>query len=417
MGKTIAEKILSEHAGREVSAGETTVVKVDYVFTHDASGPLLIKQLKELEIATLHDPKHTIIFIDHAVPSPRKEISNEQSALRRFAAETGCIFYEAGSGICHQLIAEHYASPGQIIVGTDSHTVTAGALTAFATGMGATDIAVAAALGKTWFRVPETFAIRVDGKLQRGVYGKDIALYLIGMLGADGATYKALEFTGSTIDSLPMSERLVLCNMVVEAGAKVGLIPSDEVTRRYLTERGRAKEFREIKSDKDANYERIIKIDASTLEPQVACPHSVDNVKPVSKVEGVKVDIVFIGSCTNARLEDLHIAASILSGKKIHPETRLIVTPASKEIYMKAVSDGTLNTLMEAGALITPPGCGLCFGALGGVPADAEVVFATTNRNFVGRTGNPNAFTYLGSPATAAATALKGKITDPRGMI
>jgi len=205
--------------------------------------------------------------------------------------------------------------------------------------------------------------------------------------------------------------------MVVEAGAKVGIIPSDEVTKRYLAERGRVEEFREIRSDDDASYERVIKIDAASLEPQVACPHSVDNVKPVSEVKGVKVDLVFIGSCTNARLEDLHIAASVLKGKHIHPETRLIVTPASKEIYLKAMADGTLNTLIEAGAVITPPGCGLCFGALGGIPADGEVVFATTNRNFLGRTGNPAAYTYLGSPATAAATALNGKITDPRDVV
>jgi len=417
LGKTLAEKILSEHAARPVSAGEVAVVKVDYVFTHDASGPLVIKQLKELGVLKPHDPKRTIIFIDHAVPSPRKEISNEQSTLRRFASEMGCKFYEAGSGICHQLIAEYYASPGQIIVGTDSHTVTAGAFAAFATGLGATDVAVAVALGKTWFRVPETFKVEVNGSLQKGVYAKDIILYLIGLLGADGANYKALEFVGDTIDSLPISERLVLCNMVVEAGAKVGLIPSDEVTKRYLAERGRSDEFREIRSDDNAPYERVIKIDAATLEPQVACPHSVDNVKPVSEVKGVKVDLVFIGSCTNARLEDLHIVASILKGKQIHPKTRLIVTPASKEIYVKAMVDGTLKTLIEAGAVITPPGCGLCFGALGGIPADGEVVFATTNRNFLGRTGNPAAYTYLGSPATAAATALDGEITDPRDVV
>lgn len=417
MGKTIAEKILSEHSGRNLSAGEVAVVKVDYVFTHDASGPLLVKQLKELGMPKLYDPHRTIIFIDHAVPSPRKEIANEQSILRRFASETGCRFHEAGSGICHQLIAEYYASPGQVIVGTDSHTVTAGALAAFATGMGATDVAVAAALGKTWLRVPETFRIEVKGELQKGVYAKDIILHLIGLLGADGATYKALEFDGDTIDSLPIHERLVLCNMVVEAGAKAGLTPSDEITKRYLAERGRVEEFREIKGDDGASYERVIKIDAEALEPHVACPHSVDNVKPISKVEGVKVDLVFIGSCTNARLEDLQVAASIMNGKKIHPETRLIVTPASREIYTKAMFDETLNTLIEAGALITPPGCGLCFGALGGIPADGEVIFTTTNRNFVGRTGNPAAYTYLGSPATAAATALKGRITDPRSVL
>jgi len=417
LGKTIAEKILSEHSGRSLSAGEVAVVKVDYVFTHDASGPLLIKQLKDLGIPQLHNAQRTIIFIDHAVPSPRKEISNEQSILRRFASESGCRFHEAGSGICHQLIAEYYASPGQIIVGTDSHTVTAGALATFATGMGATDVAVAAALGKTWLRVPETFKVEVNGELQKGVYAKDIILHLIGLLGADGATYKALEFGGDTIDSMPIHERLVLCNMVVEAGAKVGLIPSDDITKRYLAERGRVEEFREIRSDDDASYERVIKIDAEALEPQVACPHTVDNVKPISKVEEVKVDLVFIGSCTNARLEDLQVAASMLRGKKVHPETRLIVTPASREIYTKAMSDGTLYTLIEAGALITPPGCGLCFGALGGIPADGEVIFTTTNRNFVGRTGNPAAYTYLGSPATAAATALKGKITDPRSVV
>jgi len=417
LGKTIAEKILSEHSGRSLSAGEVAVVKVDYVFTHDASGPLLIKQLKDLGIPQLHNAQRTIIFIDHAVPSPRKEISNEQSILRRFASESGCRFHEAGSGICHQLIAEYYASPGQIIVGTDSHTVTAGALATFATGMGATDVAVAAALGKTWLRVPETFKVEVNGELQKGVYAKDIILHLIGLLGADGATYKALEFGGDTIDSMPIHERLVLCNMVVEAGAKVGLIPSDDITKRYLAERGRVEEFREIRSDDDASYERVIKIDAEALEPQVACPHTVDNVKPISEVEEVKVDLVFIGSCTNARLEDLQVAASMLRGKKVHPETRLIVTPASREIYTKAMSDGTLYTLIEAGALITPPGCGLCFGALGGIPADGEVIFTTTNRNFVGRTGNPAAYTYLGSPATAAATALKGKITDPRSVV
>lgn len=417
MGKTIAEKILSEHAARNVSAGEVAVVKVDYVFTHDASGPLLIKQLKELNASKLHNPQRTIIFIDHVVPSPGREISNEQSLLRRFASDTGCRFHEAGSGICHQLIAEYYASPGQVIVGTDSHTVTAGALGAFATGMGATDVAVAAALGKTWFRVPETFRIEVNGSLQKGVYAKDIILHLIGLLGADGANYKALEFVGDTIDSLPISERLVLCNMVVEAGGKVGFTPSDDVTKRYLAERGRVEGFREIRSDDDASYERVIKIDVTTLEPQLACPHSVDNVKPVSEVEGVKVDLVFIGSCTNARLEDLQIAASMLKGKQIHPETRLIVTPASKEIYLKAVADGTLITLIEAGAVITPPGCGLCFGALGGIPADGEVILTTTNRNFLGRTGNPAAYTYVGSPATAAATALKGRITDPRRVV
>ncbi len=414
MGKTISEKIISDHAGSSVAAGETTIVRVDWAFTHDASGPLVLKQLKELGIEHVADPSKTIIFIDHAVPSPQKDLTNNQSLLRKFASQEGCHFCEAGTGICHQVMAERFASPGQIIVGTDSHTVMAGALGAFATGMGATDIAVSMALRKTWLRVPETYKIIVDGSLAEGVYSKDIILHLIGLLGADGATYKSLEFHGKAIEEMPMNERFVLSNMVVEGGAKAGLIPSDEITRSYLSSRGRDETFVPVTSDSDATFERVIEIDSSDLQPMIALPHAVDTVKPIDDIGEVKVDAVFIGSCTNARLEDLQIAAAILGGKKVAQGTRLLVTPASAEIYAKAFKNGTINTLIEAGAMITPSGCGMCFGALGGVPADGEVVLGTTNRNFQGRMGNPKAFTYLSSPAVAAATALTGRITHPK---
>lgn len=417
MGKTLAEKLVSSHAGKSVSAGESAIARVDYAFTHDASGPLVVKKLKEIGANKLFDPKKVIIFIDHAVPSPRMEVSNDHATLREFAKNIGCIFEEAGTGICHQVVAEKYASPGRIIVGTDSHTIMGGALGAFATGMGATDVSVAMAFGKTWLRVPETYRFIIDGKMPKGVYSKDIILHLIGMLGAEGATYKSMEFEGSVIRKMEMSERLVLPNMSVEAGAKVGLIASDSKTEAYLKQMGRGHEYVELSADADAQYEKTFEIDATKLTPMVSLPHAVDNVKSIDKIGEIKVDQVFVGSCTNARLEDLRIVASILKGKKVAPSIRLLVTPASRKIYMDAVKDGTIETLLEAGAVITPSGCGMCFGALGGVPADGERVFSTTNRNFQGRMGNPKAFTYLGSPAMAAATALRGVITHPAEVL
>ncbi|MBI2126911.1 MAG: 3-isopropylmalate dehydratase large subunit [Thaumarchaeota archaeon] len=417
MGKTLAEKLVSSHAGKSVSAGESAIARVDYAFTHDASGPLVVKKLKEIGANKLFDPKKVIIFIDHAVPSPRMEVSNDHAILREFAKSIGCIFEEAGTGICHQVVAEKYSAPGRIIVGTDSHTVMGGALGAFATGMGATDVSVAMAFGKTWLRVPETYRFIIDGKMPKGVYSKDIILHLIGILGAEGATYKSMEFEGSTIRNMEMSERLVLPNMSVEAGAKVGLIPSDLKTQAYLKQMGRMHEYIELSADADAQYEKTFEIDATKLTPMVSLPHAVDNVKSIDEIGEVKVDQVFVGSCTNARLEDLRIVASMLKGKKVAPSVRLVVTPASRKIYMDAVKDGTIETLLEAGAVITPSGCGMCFGALGGVPADGERVFSTTNRNFQGRMGNPKAFTYLGSPAMAAATALRGVITHPAEVL
>lgn len=417
VGKTLAEKILSNKVGRDVSAGEIVVVPVDLAITQDGTGPLAVKQLEKMGLVQAANPKRTVMFIDHAAPSPRKELSNDHILLREFAAKTGAVLSDVGNGVCHQLVAEEYARPGDVIIGADSHTCMAGALGAFATGMGSTDVAVGIALGKTWLRVPETILIKVNGRLQPGVYAKDLILYIIGLIGADGAIYKALEFAGEAIESMPMTERLTLSNMAVEAGAKAGLIAADEITRQYMAEHGREDEFTPLAADPDAVYEQVIEIDADKLEPMVAVPHTVDNTRPISEVVGTKVDQVFIGSCTNGRLEDLAIAARILAGRKVHPSVRLIVVPASKRVYLDALRAGYITTLVEAGAVVLAPGCGPCVGVHEGVLGDGEVSLNTSNRNFKGRLGNPAGYIYLASPAVAAATALHGVISDPREVL
>ncbi len=314
-------------------------------------------------------------------------------------------------------MVEEWANPGDVVLGGDSHTCTIGALGAFATGMGSTDIAVAMALGKTWLRVPETFLITVTGQLPRGVYSKDLILYLIGLLGADGATYKALEFGGDTIRTMTMSQRLTVSNMAVEAGAKVGLFPADEINEGYLEAHGRGNRFRSLLPDPDATYEKVVEIDAGKLVPVVAQPHTVDNVVPVRKVKETKVDQVFIGSCTNARLEDLAVAASILEGEKAHPETRLIIVPASRNVYREALDKGYIKIFIDAGASVLNPGCAACAGIHQGILGDGEVCLSTTNRNFKGRMGNPQSFVYLASPATAAASAITGEIMSPEKFL
>ena len=418
-GKTLAEKIIGEHTGAgTVSAGEVHIVKVDYTFTHDAAGPLLISQVQKLKSGSIDSEKdRTIFFIDHAVPSPTKELSNDQATVRNYALGNGMILSDAGNGICHQVMAEDYTSPGDLIVGTDSHTCTSGGLCAFATGMGATDIAVAMKLRKTWLRVPESIKVESKGRLPRGVFAKDLILKTLSQLGTDGATYKSLEFTGSAIEELDVYGRLTLTNMAVEAGAKTGIIASDLRTRQYLREFGREDRWREIEPDEDAVYESKISLDAGSLEPQVALPSSPDNVKPVSEVKEVKVNEVFIGSCTNTRIEDMRVVAQIFKNRVKARGLKLIVTPSSQKVYLRCVKEGIVETLLGAGAIVTPAGCGVCFGALGGIPADNDIIFSSSNRNFPGRTGNPKAQTYLGSPATAAATAITGLITDPREFI
>lgn len=414
MGMTLAEKILSERAGKEVRQGEIFVFKVDLAYTQDGTGPLAVRKIQEMGFQEVHNPKRTIFFFDHASPSPRFELSNDHTFLRSFAQKTGVQVSDVGMGISHQIAAETYVRPGDVVIGADSHTCTGGALGAFATGVGSTDAAVAIALGKIWLRVPETIRVIVEGSLPVGVYGKDIILHLIGKIGAAGATYKALEFTGNTIENLEMAGRMTIANMAVEAGAKVGLFIPDEVTRGWLNRMGRPEDFRRLAPDPDAVYEQTVRIYAEDLKPTIACPHQVDNVKTIDEIGEVKVDQVFLGTSCNGRLEDLQIAARILKGKRVHSKTRMIVTPGSLRVYKEALKDGTLEIFIDSGALVTPPGCGGCVGLHEGVLGEGEVCLATQPRNFKGRMGSPKSFIYLGSPATAGATAVEGKIADPR---
>jgi 3-isopropylmalate/(R)-2-methylmalate dehydratase large subunit len=413
MGKTLAEKILSEKSGQDAHSGDIVIARVDVAAFQDGTGPLGVRQLQKMGLDKVRAPK-SIFFLDHAAPSPRKELSNDHMLLREFSRKSGAILSEVGEGVIHQRLVESYAKPGDVVIGGDSHTCTSGALGAFATGMGSTDVAIGMAMGKTWFKVPETFRVEVDGDLPPGVYSKDLILYLIGMLGADGATYKALEFGGPAIRKMSMESRFVLSNMAVEAGAKAGLIRSDLKTKQYLKARGRLKDWRPLAPDKDAVYERVIKIDARKLTPQVAFPHTVDNTKSIGAARGIKVDQVFIGTCTNGRIEDLEIAARILKGRKRADRTRLIIVPASRDVYLAAMKSGLLGVFVRAGGIIMGPGCGPCVGVHQGVLGDGEVCLSTANRNFRGRMGNPEGLVYLSSPATAAYSAIKGQVSDPR---
>jgi 3-isopropylmalate/(R)-2-methylmalate dehydratase large subunit len=416
MGKTLAEKILSEKSGVEAHAGNIVIAPVDTVFAQDGTGPLAIRQFQASGFNRLANPASTIFFLDHNAPTPTKELSNDHLLIREFARNCSACLSDVGEGICHQVISESYANPGDIIVGADSHTVTAGALCAFATGMGSTDIAIAFALGKTWLRVPPSIKVSVRERFHRMVSAKDLILYLIGKIGADGATYMSLEFCGNTINRMPISQRLTIANMTVEAGAKTGLFPSDEITKKYLAGRGRGDKWRPLQPDADAKYEKVIEVKASDLEPMVSKPHAVDNTATVAEVKGTKVHQVFIGTCTNGRLDDLAIVARILKGRKRHPDTRLLIAPASKEVLLDAISAGYIRTLIQAGAIVLPPGCAACVGGHQGILGDSENCLSTANRNFKGRMGNPNAFIYLSSPATAAASAITGVITDPREL-
>lgn len=417
MGQTIAEKIISKHVGHEVKVGELVIAKVDVAAVQDGTGPLMCNEFKKLGKDKLANPERSILFIDHAAPSPRKELSNTHTVLREFAKQYGAILSEVGEGVCHQRLVETYVNPMEILVGADSHTCTSGALGAFATGMGSTDIAVAMALGKTWLKVPATFKVEVNGEFPKGVYAKDLILHLIGTIGADGATYKALEFSGSTIDNMNMADRFTIANMAVEAGAKAGLFPTDEKTKAFLEERGRGDKFVEVKPDEDAVYERVIKIDASQLKPTVSCPHTVDNTKTVDELKDVKVNQVFIGTCTNGRIEDLRIAAEILKGKKVNPDVRLLVAPASRDVFKQALKEGLIEIFVDSGAAIVTSGCGPCVGVHAGILGDGEVCLATQNRNFQGRMGNTKGFIYLASPAVAAYSAIKGYISDVREVL
>ena len=416
MGKTLVEKVLSEKLGRDVKAGETVIVDVDFAACHDGSGPLMVRLMKERGWDTVHSPDK-MLFCTEFGPTPTREVANEHKLIHSFATEHGCYWHEGGTGCVHTHMFEHYLQCGSIIIIGDSHTTTHGAFGAFATGMGSTDMLCVAKLGKTWIKVPQTYRINVTGKLPKGVYSKDIMLKLLGMLGSDDAIYKSLEFRGDTISSLSMDGRITICNMGVEAGAKTAIMETDETTREYLKQFGRESAYKKITGDEEADYEKIININAADLEPLVSKPHYVENVDLARNCKDQKVDMVYIGSCTNGRLEDLHVAAQILKGKKKAEDLRLLVIPNSNYVYEEALKDGTLLALVEAGAMIEAPNCGPCMGVHQGIPADGEVVVSTQNRNFKGRMGNPTASIYLSSPATAAATALTGYITDPREVL
>ena len=417
MGQTIAEKIISAHVGRDVKAGELVIAKVDVAAVQDGTGPLTVQEFKKLGKEKLANPERTILFIDHAAPSPRKELSNSHMVLREFSRDYGAVLSDVGEGVCHQRLIETHVNPGEILVGADSHTCTSGALGAFSTGMGSTDIAVAMALGKTWLKVPATFKVEVNGEFPKGVCAKDLILHLIGTIGADGSTYRALEFSGSTIENMSMADRFTIANMAVEAGAKAGLFVTDDKTKEYLKERGREDKFVKIEPDADAQYERVIKINASELKPTVSCPHTVDNTKTVDELADVKVNQVFIGTCTNGRIEDLRVAAEILKGQKVAKGTRLLISPASKDVLSMALDEGLIKIFVEAGAALVTSGCGPCVGVHGGILGDGEVCLATQNRNFQGRMGNTKGFIYLASPAVAAYSAIKGYIADPREVL
>ncbi len=418
MGKTIVEKIIGEHSNKDVKAGDFVVANVDVTAVQDGTGPLTIQEIQKIGLEQAANPKRTILFIDHASPSPRKELSNAHKILREFAKKTGAILSETGQGVCHQRLIEDYVNPGEILVGADSHTCTSGALGAFATGMGSTDVGIAIALGKVWLKVPETFKIEVNGSFAPGVGAKDLILHLIGLIGADGATYKSLEFCGDTIKNMSMADRFTLSNMAVESGGKAGLIASDQTTKEYLISHGRGDKYREITADPDAVYERVITIDAShQIKPTISMPHTVDNTATVDELKNIKIDQVFIGTCTNGRIEDLRISAQILENQQVHNDVRLIVVPASKDIYLQAIKEGLIRIFVEAGASVLAPGCGPCVGVHAGILGDDEVCLATQNRNFQGRMGNPKGEIYLSSPATAAYSAITGHISDPREII
>ena len=415
--QTIAEKILSEHAGQPLKAGEFAVVKVDLAYVQDGTGPLAVRQVEKMGFDKVANPERTILFLDHAAPSPRSELSNDHALLRAFAAKTGAMVSDVGDGISHQIAAERYAAPGMVIVGADSHTVTGGAFCAFATGMGSTDVGAAFALGKTWMRVPQSLRITLTGGFQKGVCAKDLMLHIIGTIGADGATYMALEFAGDALAGFSMNARITVSNMAVECGAKAGLFPADDVTKAYLESIGRGDQFKPFRADEGAAYAREEAFDLAAIAPTVSCPHFVGNTKTVDELPDVKIDQVFLGTCTNGQTEDFVIAAKILKGKRVAAGTRLVCAAPSRKVQLEIIADGTMQALTEAGAAFVAPGCGACVGVHCGALADGENCLSTQNRNFQGRMGNKNASIYLASPATAAATAVKGTIADPRELL
>ncbi len=411
---TFAEKVLSKASGKEARPGDIVSAKIDLAMSHE-NAALVLRSFKEIGAKEVWDPEKIVLLFDHRVPANTTKAAEGHQSVRNFVkAEMLPNFYDLREGICHQVLPEKgHVLPGMLIVGTDSHTTTYGALGAFSTGIGATEMAAVWATGELWMKVPQTFRFNLNGKLDDPVTAKDVILHLIGEMGADGCDYRCTEFVGPIVDSMSVSGRMTMCNMSMEMGAKAGVTFPDEKTRDYLKGRT-SKEWAPVTSDKDADVEKVFDMDLTGLSPQVAYPHSVDNVKPVEEMTGIPVDQAVIGSCTNGRAEDLLAAERILHGRHIPDSVRLIVVPASREVYLWAADSGILASLVRSGAIVTNPGCGPCLGAHQGLLAPGERCIATTNRNFRGRMGSPESEVYLASPATVAASALKGQIADPR---
>lgn len=411
MPLTASEKILSRKAGEEVRAGDIVVVEVDGAMGTDATAPFAIKAFEGMGGTRVRHPDRLSLILDHASPAPNERVSGLHSLMREFAAAQGVRLYDVGEGICHQIIVENgHAGPGEVFVGADSHTPTVGALGSFAVGVGSTDLAAVMHTGKIWLKVPRSQRVELHGAFRPGTFPKDVILHLVGKLGIAGATYEAIEFGGSAVRSMSLAGRMVLANMVAEMGAKAGLVDTHDLE---LPQALAGREFPDHMADPGATYRRRLEIDISDLGPQIAVPEMPDNVRDVREVIGTPVQMGFIGSCTNSRLEDLHAAAHVLKGKRVAKGVRLIVTTASRNIFNAALADGTVQALSEAGASFLTSGCGPCVGTHQGVPGDGENVISTTNRNFRGRMGNAKSNIYLGSPAVVAAAALSGEIVDP----
>jgi len=415
----VTEKILTKASGKkEVSPGEIVEAKVDVAMVNDITGPLTIESFQKIGVKKVWDSKRIVIVLDHQVPAESVRSAELHEMMRNFAKEQKIEnFYDVGQGgVCHQVMPEKgYVRPGNLIVGADSHTCTYGALGAFATGIGSTEMAAVFTTGSLWFKVPSVIKINVSGSFQKSVTPKDLILHIIGQMKADGAIYKGVEFAGSVPRNTSVDGRLTMCNMVVEMGAKNGIIEPDETTLNYVKSRTN-EPFNPLRSDSDATYEDILNLDITDLEPQVSCSPSVDNVEPISELEEVPIDQAFLGSCTNGRLEDLRVAAEVMNGRRIKEDVRMIVIPASQEVYSQALREGFLEIFAKAGAYVSSPTCGPCFGGHMGLLAPGEICISTSNRNFIGRMGSPKAHVYLASPITVAASALTGKITDPRSL-
>ena len=413
----IFEKILARASGRpETKPGDVVDARIDVAMIHDLTGPMTVQSWNRIGLAKVWDPSRIVVIFDHLVPPSTEQAAKVQNDVRKFVAEQSIPnFYDMGrGGVCHQVMPEKgHVRPGELIVGADSHTVTYGAFGAFATGIGSTEMAAVFATGKLWFRVPKAIKIQARGTLGEFVMGKDLVLDVIGKLGISGANYRALEFTGEAVDTMSIDGRMTLCNMSIEAGAKAGIVPPDRRTINYLQGRAKAS-FTPIVSDQGAGYERELVLDAAALGPQVALPSSLERIRPVEEVIGTKVDQGFVGSCTNGRIEDYRVAARILRGKKIGRNVRLIITPASQEVYHQCLREGLLETFIESNAIVTNPGCGACIGIHLGVLGPGDVCISSSNRNFIGRMGSVEAKIFLASPATVAASMLGGEITDPR---